>query len=131
MYVDFSHDHAMVAIYSALGLFNDTPLNPSKPRHDRKWVTSDIIPFSGQMTVEKVRCTSLDRVYGIRRRGRKMNGKDGVYIRVLVNDDVQPLSFCGGDGDGLCTLSEFVASQKFSRADGDGKFFKCGYDPRD
>ncbi|KAF5354057.1 hypothetical protein D9756_006977 [Leucocoprinus leucothites] len=129
MYVDFSHDHAMVAIYSALGLFDARPLDPVKPHRDRKWVASAIVPFSGRLAVERLRCTPRDGLYGFRSRGPKRQKREGIYVRILVNDDLQPLPFCGGDNDGLCKLTDFVKSQEFSRTDGNGKFHKCGYDP--
>lgn len=128
MYVDFSHDHAMVAIYSALGLFDGKPLYPTKPQHDRKWVSSRIVPFSGRMSVERLRCTIGNRSYGFRSKAQGKS-REEVYVRILINDVLQPLPFCGGDHDGLCKLSDFVISQRFSRTDGDGNFSKCGYDP--
>jgi hypothetical protein len=61
--------------------------------------------------------------------GLKRNARDGEYVRILVNDGVQPLQFCGGDEDGLCSLADFVKSQNFSRTNGNGRFYKCGYNP--
>jgi hypothetical protein len=46
------------------------------------------------------------------------------FVRILVNDAIQPLEFCGGVV-GLCELHAFVASQKYARNDGDGDFEKC------
>ena len=39
-------------------------------------------------------------------------------VRVLVNDRVLPLEFCGGDGLGRCPLSSFVNSLGFARSGG-------------
>ncbi|KAH9981123.1 acid phosphatase [Lactifluus volemus] len=76
LYVDFSHDNEIVAIYSALGLFRQqTRMHRPLP-----------LPF-------------------------------GTFVRVLVNDVVQPLEFCGGIA-GLCELHVFVASQRYARHDG-------------
>jgi len=108
-YADFSHDNHMVAIYSAIGLFRpDEP--PATDRLDlaREWRISRMTPFSGRMITEKLRC-----------------GDDGEYVRILVNDAVQPLEFCDADEDGLCTLSAFVESQAYARSNGDGDWERC------
>ena len=108
-YADFSHGSHMVAIYSAIGLFRpDEP--PVADRLDlaRKWRISRMTPFSGRMVTEKLRC-----------------GDGGEYVRILVNDAVQPLEFCDANEDGLCTLSAFVESQAYARSNGDGDWEKC------
>ena len=51
-------------------------------------------------------------------------GHGGKYVRILVNDALQPLEFCGS-GDGLCLLDAFVESQAYARSDGAGDFEKC------
>jgi hypothetical protein len=38
---------------------------------------------------------------------------------VIVNDRVLPLTQCGGDYLGRCTLSKFVDSLGFARSDGE------------
>ena len=49
-----------------------------------------------------------------------------MYVRILVNDAVQPLKFCGADdGNGMCELEAFVKSQAYARNNGDGDFEKC------
>lgn len=40
-------------------------------------------------------------------------------VRILVNDAVQPLEFCGGDKHGRCTLSNFIKSQQFATSGGE------------
>jgi hypothetical protein len=40
-------------------------------------------------------------------------------VRILVNDAVQPLEFCGGDEYGRCTLSNFVESQEYAKSGGE------------
>lgn len=99
----------MVAIYSAIGLFR--PAEP--PVTDRLDLTrtfriSRMTPFSGRMITEKLRC-----------------GDDEEYIRILVNDAVQPLEFCGANEGGMCTLTAFVESQAYARSNGDGDWEKC------
>ncbi|KXN84944.1 3-phytase A [Leucoagaricus sp. SymC.cos] len=113
IYADFSHDNQMVAIYSAIGLLNkkhevldNTKINPKT-----EWDTSDIVPFSAEMVVERLSCHSY--------------GRAKEYVRILINDAIQPLSFCGGDNNGLCELSRFVESQSYAQNDGEGDFQKC------
>ncbi|KAF4575445.1 hypothetical protein EYR36_006805 [Pleurotus pulmonarius] len=110
IYADFSHDNQMIAIYAALGLFKqERSLDPlhMDPRPSRTWVTSRLVPFGARMVVEKLACGD--------------GGEE--FVRILVNDVVQPLDFCGG-GE-LCSLDAFVESQAFARDDGQGDFGKC------
>ncbi|KAI0053859.1 acid phosphatase [Auriscalpium vulgare] len=112
-YADFSHDNAMVGIYSALGLFQEpSPLDPKAPDASRKWIVSDMVPFSARMIVEKVECV------------QHLPAPRKIFVRLLVDDAIQPLKFCGGS-NGMCTLSAFVLSQGYARSDGDGDFEKC------
>ncbi|KAI0273416.1 phosphoglycerate mutase-like protein [Gloeopeniophorella convolvens] len=117
IYVDFSHDNTMVAVYSALGLFKQILLSGQKldPIHAsplRTWVLSKMVPFSARVVVEKLECTGPVPLPA------------GTFVRILVNDAVQPLEFCGGVG-GICALDSFVKSQRYARHDGDGDFEKC------
>lgn len=115
LYADFSHDNEMVAIYSALGLFRQhllpgQKLDPVKPSPLSTWILSNMVPFSARMVVERLQCTGPLPL--------------GTFVRILVNDALQPLEFCGGVA-GLCELHAFVASQRYARHDGDGDFEKC------
>jgi len=112
LYADFSHDNQMAAIYAALGLFPErVPLDPTRPDPQRKWWASRLVPFSSRMVVEKLACADGTR--------------PGEHVRILVNDELQPLEFCGADADGLCSLEAFVASQAYARSDGGGDWEKC------
>ncbi|KZS87509.1 phosphoglycerate mutase-like protein [Sistotremastrum niveocremeum HHB9708] len=116
IYVDFSHDNQMIAIYAAMGLFRQTKfLNTTYPDLDpkRTWITSKLVPFGARMAVERLECS-----------GPVSDLDFGTYVRVLVNDAVQPLEFCGGV-NGLCTLQAFLDSQAYARADGEGDFELC------
>lgn len=130
LYADFSHENAMVAVYAAMGLFDvesgdgevpDPDKGPQKDREDRVWVASNMVPFSGRMVTERLECTPGDfgheAGYG--------PARNGTYVRILVNDALQPLRFCGGDADALCGLESFVESQGYARRNGDGDFRKC------
>ncbi|KAH0840375.1 histidine phosphatase superfamily [Lanmaoa asiatica] len=113
-YVDFSHDNQMISIYSALGLFvQPHDLSLAGLEKGRTWKDSRLVPFSGRMITEKLAC-----------HGRVVENR-GEYVRVLVNDAIQPLTFCGASGNGLCTLTDFVESQHYARKNGEGDWALC------
>ena len=142
LYADFTHENVMVPVFAALGLFNvSRPLDPRvRPgylshlglgalRHPhalvdtngegqenetegQRWIASQMVPFSARMVTERLACERDGLV-------------PGEYVRILVNDAVQPLEFCGGGEDGVCRLEEFVESQGYARRSGDGDFEKC------
>lgn len=118
-YADFSHDNEMVSIYSALGLFRQTrlpdeKLDPTSPSPLRTWITSNLVPFSARMVVEKLHCEDV----------RIPLPKGDTFVRILVNDYVQPLEFCDSVAE-LCELNAFLASQGYARENGEGDFDKC------
>lgn len=101
----------MIAIYAAMGLFaQEVPPNPTSPDPNRNWLASKLVPFAARMITEKLSCTTEEAEVD--------------FVRVFVNDAMQPLAFCG-DGSGICTLDEFVASQEYARSDGAGDFEAC------
>ncbi|KAH7923636.1 acid phosphatase [Leucogyrophana mollusca] len=111
-YADFSHDNQMISIYSALGLFAQPHnLDPTQPDTERTWQVYKMVPFSGRLITEKLSCTA--------------DGETGEYVRILVNDAVQPMDFCGDTGNGLCTLDNFVESQQYARLNGEGDWALC------
>jgi len=113
MYADFTHDTLMIAVFSAMGLFKQSqPLDPTRPDPERTWVVSRLVPFSSRMIVEKLACDA------------RSDRRAGDFVRILVNEVVQPLSFCGG-AEGLCSLDDFVKSQGYARSNGDGDFQRC------
>ncbi|KAF7795763.1 hypothetical protein EIP86_006930 [Pleurotus ostreatoroseus] len=157
MYVDFTHENLMVAVYSAIGLFNvSEPLDPKHmpARPDalkgkgRKggngngnggdegwdWTASRMVPFSARMVTERLACSFEDPDGG-----DDDPEADGEYVRIFVNDELQPLEFCRFDKDGedeadvnvwkaregLCLLEDFVESQTYARGNGGGDFEKC------
>jgi len=106
LYADFSHDNDMTAIFSALGLYNGTaPLPnttvveaPQANGYSAAWT----VPFAARAYFEKMSC----------------RGHGEELVRVIVNDRVLPLTQCGGDRLGRCTLSSFVGSLGFAKMDG-------------
>ncbi|KAF7348503.1 hypothetical protein MVEN_01367800 [Mycena venus] len=119
VYADFTHDTILVAVFNTLGLFPTRKLSTTHPKRHRAWRTSEIMTFSSRMVVEKLTC---DRSV----RGR--HGSD-TYVRILVNEVVQPLKFCGakksGPWKGLCQFDAFLESQAYARNDGNGDWEKC------
>jgi len=108
IYADFSHDNQMIAIYAAIGLFpQPSPLDPVNPNPGRTYVASRLVPFSSRMVAEKLTCAQID------------------YVRIFVNDERQPLEFCGADRHDMCPLDAFVASQGYARSGGGGDFELC------
>ncbi|TID14216.1 Asperfuranone polyketide synthase [Venturia nashicola] len=106
LFADFSHDNDMMNIFSAFGLFNATkPLSNTTftpPEKTNGFSASWAVPFSGRAYFEKLQCA----------------GQKEEMVRVLLNDRVVPLETCGGNHQGLCTLSKFVDSLSFARAGG-------------
>jgi hypothetical protein len=109
LYADFSHDTQLTSIFSALGLFKSTGAKGRLNATDRNssktsgYTTAQTVPFSARAYVEKMLC----------------NETQEEMVRILVNDAVQPLEFCGGDEYGRCTLSNFVESQEYAKSGGE------------
>jgi hypothetical protein len=109
LYADFSHDNDMTAIFSAMGLFggnasvplSNTTLTEAQQAND--YSASWTVPFAARAYFEKLSCV----------------GHREEFVRVIVNDRVQPLKQCGGDRYGRCMLSAFVGSLGFAQAGGD------------
>ncbi|KAF2274587.1 acid phosphatase-like protein [Westerdykella ornata] len=104
IYLSFTHRELPPTVVVALGLFNnsmysgaDAPnatMPPSKQNHARAWRSSRIIPFLGNIAIEKMACDSYG--YDV-----------GDYFRVLVNRSPQQMPDCA-DGPGeSCSKSKF------------------------
>ncbi|KAK1222932.1 hypothetical protein PQX77_014209 [Marasmius sp. AFHP31] len=118
VYADFSHDNQMIPIYATIGLFKQpAALSPEVPNENRTWRASQLVPFAARMVVEKLECKTKRR-FG--------HGKEE-FVRIFVNDALQPLEFCSrhGPGTGLCALDTFVESQSYARNNGKGDFERC------
>jgi hypothetical protein len=108
------------------GSMNSTPNagveGLSEPRGRNEWVLSRMVPFAGRMAVEKLACSG----YFSADTGSTGNAPKE-YVRVLVNDAVQPLEFCGGarKDSGLCELEKFMESQDYARSGGRGDWEGC------
>ncbi|KAJ7484497.1 histidine phosphatase superfamily [Mycena latifolia] len=119
IYADFTHDSPLIAVFNTLGLFPTPKLSTTHPKPHRIWRTSEIMTFSTRMVVEKLTCD------------RAVRGRDAgdAYIRIIVNEVVQPLAFCGaqetGPWKGLCQFDAFLESQAYARHNGEGDWEKC------
>lgn len=106
LFADFSHDNDMTAIFSAMGFYNQTAQlsNTTSETIDQTngYSASWTVPFAARAYFEKMQCW----------------GQSEELVRVLINDRVLPLTQCGGDSLGRCTLSAFVDSLSFARDGG-------------
>jgi len=108
LYADFSHDTQITSILFALGFFNTTNLNGGLDPTNRTsgqaigYSASTTVPFAGRVYFEKMSCADSNEE----------------MVRILVNDAVLQMPFCGSDQFGRCTLSSFVASQTFATSGG-------------
>ncbi|KAF3031790.1 hypothetical protein E8E12_000864 [Didymella heteroderae] len=111
VYADFSHDNDISGVLAALGLYNQTkPLSKTaveSTKDTHGYSAAWTVPFASRLYVEKLQCS----------------GAKEDFVRIIVNDRVQSLDFCGADRHGRCTLSKFVESQSFSR--GGGLWSQC------
>jgi len=113
------------------------------------WRARDMVPFSGRMVVERLKCDAsyvpsspshgdmgdldiedeiayeLDANSDLEATKKKKDKYPDTYVRVLVDDALQPLAFCGAGEDGVCSLKKFVKSQKFARKTGQKQWKRC------
>ncbi|CAO1626521.1 unnamed protein product [Sympodiomycopsis kandeliae] len=99
-YVDFTHDSVIVNVLSALNLLNfkqDLPV--TRPDPNRVFKTSQVVPFSSRLVIEKLSCGQHKQR----------------WVRMNLNDRIIPLNQlpeCEQERkDGLCSLEKFVQSQ--------------------
>lgn len=106
LYADFGHDSDMTTVFSALGLYNSTPLlstaHTMTVEEMHGYSAAWTVPFAARAYFEKLQC----------------EGTEEELVRVLMNGRVLPLESCGGDALGMCTLGRFIESLGFARAGG-------------
>ncbi|RMD43564.1 hypothetical protein DV735_g1579, partial [Chaetothyriales sp. CBS 134920] len=142
LYADFSHDNDMMAIFFALGLYNNTPVLSNTTIVEAEqaggYSTSWLVPFGARMYVEKMACAAPAFGAGPRDGAHGKFGRSNAWnawnpwaganapsssspqelVRVIVNDRVIPLIGCGADHLGRCTVDSFVESLSFARSGG-------------
>ncbi|KAH7335295.1 phosphoglycerate mutase-like protein [Rhizoctonia solani] len=106
--VSFGHDTTIDFALTSLGLAKDTPpLSPnvSSPKSNRKWRTTNQVPFGAQMLFEKFTCISSAK---------------GPQIRLILNDSPFSLSSCAKTSLdkklGACSLEAFVTANAVNTA---------------
>ncbi|KDQ18149.1 hypothetical protein BOTBODRAFT_29486 [Botryobasidium botryosum FD-172 SS1] len=106
MYLEFGHDTSIDMALTALGLAqDDPPLTVDSRPSERKWRTSQQVPFAARMVFERFSCSSSSEFEA-----------NTPYVRLMLNASPFPLSTCQ-DMDskyGTCTLADFTASNKAS-----------------
>ena len=106
LYAGFSHDNDIRAIFSAMGLYNETMMLPNSTIVEAQaaggYSASWTVLFAARAYIEKMQCKNQPQE----------------LTRVIVNDRVQPLVQCGGDALGRCILSKFINSLGFARVGG-------------
>ena len=106
LFADFSHDNDLTAIFSAIGVYNQTRPLLNNTIEDiiqtNGYSAAWTVPFAARAYFEKMDCV----------------GEPEELVRVVVNDRVMPLETCGGDEWGRCRLSAFVESLSFAREGG-------------
>jgi hypothetical protein len=113
-FADFSHDDPMTSIFSAFGFYTNTStILPTTsivtPAQAGGFSAGYAVPFSSRMYLEKQTCTSTNKC------GKPISTD---YVRVIINDRVIPLNYCGADAYGRCTVANFVASLGFATSQG-------------
>ncbi|KAH7079287.1 histidine phosphatase superfamily [Paraphoma chrysanthemicola] len=103
IYVSFTHRELPPTVIVALGIYNNSALSGAndinatmpldKPNHGRLWQSSEILPFLTNIAIERMTCDS----YGY---------DSGDYVRVLVNQNPQPLECASGPGES-CSIAAF------------------------
>lgn len=106
MYLDFGHDTSITLALAGFGLAKDaTDLTQSTKeiKKDRKWRTSDQVPFAAQMVWEKFTCISAFT---------------GPQIRLILNESPFPLVTCANMNKeyGTCSLEDFVKANAAAAA---------------
>lgn len=129
MYVSFVHRRLPSAVAVAFGLFNNSAfsgaddVNATMPldtiNHRRAWRSSHIVPFLGNVAVERMACDS----YGFRD-----GSTEGEYYRVLVNQTPQPLPACTDGPGASCSRAGFVRFMAQRQEMFTGLSQRCGND---
>jgi len=127
LYVSFTHRELPPMVIVAMGLFNNSAfggsasaINDTMPldriNYRRAWKSSHILPFLGNLAIERLNCTGS---YGY---------DNGEYYRVLVNSAPQPLPDCE-DGPGTSCSRKGFETYLQDRVDMfQGFSEKCGVD---
>jgi hypothetical protein len=99
-YADFTHDSTIAGIVAALNLQDfSVPLPVHSPDPNRKYKTSNIVPYAARLIFEEISCAESE-----------VKGKTEL-IRLLLNEaiiDLHQLKGCSSREDGMCNRGEFI-----------------------
>lgn len=132
-YADFSHDDIIISVLTALSMdyFRDPPsLTAVPPSPNRTFILSHLTPFGARLITEVIGCASSDPTpvpahrtqYYPTQYGYNPANATNKFIRMRLNNGILPLNTIRGGAcangrpDGMCALSNFVASQAGSYA---------------
>lgn len=134
-YADFTHDDIIISALTAMSLdyFYDPPnIHVYPPNPDRHFRLNKMTPFAGRLVTEVIGCASSDPTpatgvgnkvqYTPTQYGYDPANATHKFIRMRLNHGILPLNtirggLCdNGRDDGLCSLQDFIDSQKDSYA---------------
>lgn len=108
-YADFTHDSVIAGVISALNLPDFTvPLPIMTPDVNRKYITSNIVPFGARLVFEEISCSNVEEA-----ELGKQKLETGSFIRMFLNEaiiDLHQLKDCQNRKDGMCSRDEFISS---------------------
>lgn len=108
LYVDVTHDAAIVSILTAIGFdFLKEKLPTTKIPVPRQFIISRLTPFGARLYVEVLECDPSIT--------KKAIGNQ--YVRIKLNNRILPLNslkFCPDDKTGLCPHSKFIESLTYA-----------------
>lgn len=100
VYITVAHREMPPLILSALGLYNDS-IDPNKTlpldeiNYDRVWKSSEIVPFLGQIALERFDCQSKMTI-------------NGSFVRILVNESPKALPGCNSGPGASCPFDQYM-----------------------
>lgn len=104
MYWSFCHDTNVIPVAVALGLANlkkDLPLDTIS--FENKFVSTQIVPMGGHITLEKLKCSS-----SATQSSNSSSPSDSYYVRALINEAVVPWENCSSGPGFSCNLGNFT-----------------------
>lgn len=128
-YADFTHDDIIVSVLTAMSLdyFHQAP-DPTTypPNPERTFRLSHLTPFGARLITEVISCAAPDpksvkdarvQYYPTQYDWNPANATNK-FIRMRLNHGILPLNTLrggacnNGRGDGMCSMSDFLDSQK-------------------
>ncbi|RDB18642.1 Acid phosphatase PHO1 [Hypsizygus marmoreus] len=106
----FTHDNNLPPVLAALGLWNTSstrgvyPLSPTTPNPVRKFRSSYLVAFRGYIALERITCGDVSGIGS----GAAFVGKNGVFVRVRINNAPVPVPDCTSGPGATCPLHDFL-----------------------